>query len=332
MPIQVGDAVLKFLGDTTSVDAAFNSLGPKAKAAVQPAQDAVDDLGDSMGSAGKQGVESFTKVGGSARGATEQVRFLGEETGVRLPRAMAKVIAELPGIGTALNAAFTVTAIVFAIREITQLSDKLSKFIAAQVYHTDVTDALNKGLAEQGRIITGNVQAVKAATEEYEKLTDARKPIEKLRDALAANVEETEKLARGTGEYAKYTEAATKSKLYALQAENRLLQEQIALQAQADREAASAKQLAALKQEISLRKQLAEAQVTYLEVANGLNGENADEMRYKISLQALKAQLAAEKSFGFDSVATQKEISAQIATLEINQGKKTVEVLKQQQN
>ena len=332
MSVSVGDATLTFLGDTTRLDTTLNSIGPKTKAALAPAQDAASDLGDSLDAAGKQGEESFKRVGKSARGATEQVRFLGEEVGVRLPRAMSKLIAELPGVGTAMGAAFNAVAIIFFAKMLIDATDKLSKFIAARVYNTAAIDEQNRKLAEEGKIIVSNVAAVKAATDEYLKLSDTRKPIEKLKDALAANVAETEKLGDSVGLLGLGANAVSNSRLYALRAENRLLQEQIALQEKADKEAADAKQLASLKQEITLRKQLAETQVTFLEVANGLNGENADEMRYKISLQALRAQLAAEKSFGKDSINNQKEISAQIAALEINQGKKTVEALKQQQN
>jgi len=48
MPISAGDVVMNFLGDSTQLDTKFSELGPKARAAFNPATEAAEGLGDAI--------------------------------------------------------------------------------------------------------------------------------------------------------------------------------------------------------------------------------------------------------------------------------------------
>jgi len=127
--IDVGDAVLHFLGDTTHLDEAFTrvpaaaeaSMGKAARSVAQVG-DAVDQVTDQM-AVGQNGAvklgEITTLAGTKARESMYQARgelgLLGEMFGVHLPRHVRSFVAELPGVGAAMSAAFSATAILFLI-------------------------------------------------------------------------------------------------------------------------------------------------------------------------------------------------------------------------
>ena len=89
----------------------------------------MDESAGGVEGLGKQAVVTGQKVETSMRRGTEQVRFLGEEAGIRLPRAMAGLASEMPGVGAAINAAFGVTAILFAIEMVDNLTKKFGNWI-----------------------------------------------------------------------------------------------------------------------------------------------------------------------------------------------------------
>src|SRR5579862_8448752 len=110
MSIEVGDAVLKFLGDSTQLDTKFDQIGPNAERAFEPAAVAAEEAGERM----KASM-------GEARG---EVALLGEEFGVRLPRHVRSFVAELPGVGEALTAAFSATAVLFLVQALVEGAEK----------------------------------------------------------------------------------------------------------------------------------------------------------------------------------------------------------------
>jgi len=115
MSIEVGDAVLRFIGDSRQLDTKFDEVAPNAEKAFKPAADVVEEAGQRMQ--------------GSMREARGEVRLLGEEFGIRLPRHVSNFIAELPGVGQALSAAFQATAVLFIAQALVEATDKLSNFI-----------------------------------------------------------------------------------------------------------------------------------------------------------------------------------------------------------
>ena len=85
MAIEVGDGVLKFLGDSTQLDTAFDSVGPKAEAAFEPAAKSAEDLGDKLDDVGKKAdgaadeiEDAGNRTRSSMHAATGEVALLGE--------------------------------------------------------------------------------------------------------------------------------------------------------------------------------------------------------------------------------------------------------------
>src|SRR6516165_7976492 len=114
MPIDIGDAVLTFTGDTTQLDAAFNRIASETGAKLGPAAAAIDtatkgtkDLGEGLDNAGKSGGEAgknikdgMDKAESSSHEARGEVALLGDLFGIHLPRHVRSFIAELPIIST----------------------------------------------------------------------------------------------------------------------------------------------------------------------------------------------------------------------------------------
>ena len=162
MPLSVGDATLSFLADTTQLDQAFARIPEQADASMSAAADSVDKVGiaakgvsfelDATGSnaayAGGMIKESMDGAAGAMavgqNGAVklgEVMNLAGEKTresfyqargemmlideliGVRLPKHIVSFIAELPGVGAALSAAFTATAVIFLVEMIAKAID-----------------------------------------------------------------------------------------------------------------------------------------------------------------------------------------------------------------
>ena len=142
--IDVGDAVLTFLGDTTQLDLAFDRVATQAEVKMAAAAgsvsqigDAADDAGTKLGVAGQSAGVAGEKIAegmGLSRRATMEARgeamLLGEAFGIHLPRHVSRFVAELPGIGTALSAAFSATAVLFLIEALVKGSEKLSEWIS----------------------------------------------------------------------------------------------------------------------------------------------------------------------------------------------------------
>jgi hypothetical protein len=139
MAIDIGDAVLTFLGDTTQLDQAFDKVGTEAPAKMAPVQAALDATSDTVSElsghvlglepATEKASESFQAMGTEVRGELNEARdtteLLGEAVGVRLPRAVGRFLADLPGVGTALNAAFGAFAIIFLIEWVAKGIEKI---------------------------------------------------------------------------------------------------------------------------------------------------------------------------------------------------------------
>jgi hypothetical protein len=142
--INVGDAVLRFISDSSQLDTAFDQVGPKATAAFQPAAQAAENFGDAAEEAGER-----TQV--SMREARGEVGLLGEAFGIRLPRHVRSFIAELPGVGEAMSAAFSATAILFVAQALVQATEKLSNFVGNTLIFTDEMRESNAAVAASNK-------------------------------------------------------------------------------------------------------------------------------------------------------------------------------------
>jgi hypothetical protein len=114
--IDAGDAVLNFIADTTSLDAAFADVSANTDSKLEPARAKLEEVagawqfaGSTASTAGHQAeeageemvdaAEKSSKATGEARG---EAALLGEAFGVRLPRHVRSFVAELPGVSDQL--------------------------------------------------------------------------------------------------------------------------------------------------------------------------------------------------------------------------------------
>lgn len=140
--LNIGDAVLTFLGDTSQLDQVFARLPAQTEAAMGAAAGSAGVMGDALGGINfeldatasnvpycgeviKETMDESAKVTREARG---EAGLLGEAFGIHLPRHVRSFLAELPGVGTALAAAFTATAVLFIIDAVVQLVEKIAEF------------------------------------------------------------------------------------------------------------------------------------------------------------------------------------------------------------
>jgi hypothetical protein len=192
--IQVGDAVLKFLADTTDVDRGFASIGPKARAAMGPANDALEEVQDNLDETGKRaedagdGVEDAGKrTAVSMREAKGEVALLGEEFGIRLPRHVRSFVAELPGVAPALSAAFSATAVLFLLEALAKGTEKLSEWIGAFAFGTAAAKEFQDQLTKENHTIIELNKIQDEAKKKIEELTGAKKSdVEVDREHIAA--------------------------------------------------------------------------------------------------------------------------------------------------
>lgn len=180
--IQVGDAVLKFLADTTDVDRGFASLGPKAKAAMGPANDALEEVQENLNETGKDAqdagdeIEDAGKRGGkSLRDARGEAALLGEEFGLRIPRHVRNFLTELPGVGEALTAAFSATAVLFLIQALVEGSEKLSEWIAKTFIFTQIMRDSNDQITFSNKVMGDLAKIQEEATAKWDALTGKTK-------------------------------------------------------------------------------------------------------------------------------------------------------------
>ena len=171
MAQEVGDAVLRFLGDSTDLDTKFDEVTPNAEKAFNPAAEVVE--------------EAAQRMRGSMRDARGEVRLLGEEFGIHLPRHVSNFVAELPGVGTALGAAFQATAVLFIAQALIQATDKLSNFIGNTLIFTDKMRESNAEIEAENKSLLALADIYNKAKEKLDELNGVTKSQEDAERALA---------------------------------------------------------------------------------------------------------------------------------------------------
>lgn len=154
--INIGDAVLTFLGDSSQLDMKLDEVQPKTEKAFAGAADAVEE-----------GTERMTSSMAEARG---EVALLGEEFGIHLPRHIRSFIAELPGVGEAMSAAFSATAVIFIAQALVQATDKLSNFLGETLVFTDGMKESNAEIAHSNQALESLNKQREAAVAKLEQL------------------------------------------------------------------------------------------------------------------------------------------------------------------
>jgi hypothetical protein len=199
MSVDVGDAVFKFLGDSTNLDAKFDAIPGDAEKAFNAAGDSAEDFGDRTRTA--------------MRDARGEVRLLGEEIGVRLPRHVANFLAEMPAFQKVFSAAFSATALLFLGQAFVEVGKKVSDFIANEFVLTKAlkdseaaTAATNQELL---KLREGYDQA-KEALEKFGaagsdamrlKLADLKEQIENTKQSLTQGEQQNQQQRSITHEY-----------------------------------------------------------------------------------------------------------------------------------
>lgn len=132
--------------DESAADAAFNQLNNSAKQ-ISPTFDQIksasSDAGDQM-------------VGDMGR-AREGAALVTEELGVNIPRALRTVLAETPGVGAALEAAFSGLAVVGFLEILGQIPDKIESIVESFTHWNEQAQAVMKEqVALNNEVIASN--------------------------------------------------------------------------------------------------------------------------------------------------------------------------------
>jgi hypothetical protein len=170
MAINAGDIVLNFLGDTTQLDQAFAQLPAKAAVSTGAVSTAMSGVVGSFGLAGTAVQNLGVGMQGTLGSAVPAMQAVAEETdhargtmalfndvsretlGVGLPRHVRSFIAELPGVGTALSAAFAATAVLFIIEALAKGIEKITEWVDST---EKVKVAMEKWQEAQDKVFNG---------------------------------------------------------------------------------------------------------------------------------------------------------------------------------
>jgi len=167
MALDVGDAILSFVSDTTQIDQVFARLPDQADKAMSACADSVDQVGDSLkglefeldatGSnaayAGGEIKESMEKAADAAKDAGEKINYsfrearggialVGEEFGIHLPRELMVLLAHIPMVGAAFSVMLPAIGVVAAIKLIGDLIEKHEKLAEAQRHEAEGAEVL----------------------------------------------------------------------------------------------------------------------------------------------------------------------------------------------
>src|SRR5437899_2782563 len=108
-----GAAAQAAANDASALDERFLNLGRSVSGVKQP----LDDAG--------KGAELSAKQMREARG---EAGLLGELFGIHLPRHVRTFLAEIPGVGIALQGAFAATAVIFLIEALVKGIEKIDEW------------------------------------------------------------------------------------------------------------------------------------------------------------------------------------------------------------
>lgn len=201
MAQNVGDAILRFFGDSTDLDTKFDKVAPDAERVFGKAADAVEE-----------GTGRMKNSLGEARG---EAALLGEAFGIHLPRHVRNFLAELPGVSQALSAAFSATAVLFIANAVVDLSKKLSEAVAEFVYANSVWDESQKSvvsLNSQLGELEKEYAALKKQADDYgksalqlasEQRGEVKQSAQELNKELQAEIDQFKALTKAENEHTK---------------------------------------------------------------------------------------------------------------------------------
>ena len=221
MPLNVGDAVLTFLGDTTQLDQACARVEDNVDRSMSAAADSVDQVGDSLKEvsfeldatasnapyAGGMISDAMTKAKASTGEARGEAMLLGEAFGIHLPRHVTSFVAKLPGVGTALQSAFAATAVLFLLDALVKGSEKLSEWISNTFIFTQAMKDSDQAVKDQNKTLLQLAAQLDKDTEALEKFGKTQSEIKSdkvssLRDEIAKSTAIFQAASKAAKEYA----------------------------------------------------------------------------------------------------------------------------------
>ena len=174
----IGDVCVQFVGDMTQLDQGVDKLNDKIESGMTRASqnvgqlgDALDETGQKAGEAANEVEDSMSKSTVNIREARGEVALLGEEFGVRLPRHVATFVAEMPGVGEALEAAFSATAVLFVLEAVVKLTEKVTDFISTTFVYTQAMKDADKATADLNATILANEANIERLNTAYDAMT-----------------------------------------------------------------------------------------------------------------------------------------------------------------
>jgi hypothetical protein len=160
--LNVGDATLTFLGDTTQLDQVFARIPAQAEASMAAAASSVGQVGTATSAlnfeldatasnvpfCGEAIKDAMDKGAESTRGMGRELKTTEQMFGIHLPLGVSHFLAELPGVSTAITAAFSASVVFFLLEALVQVTEKLSNFIGSTFIYTQaMKDAETSGAA-----------------------------------------------------------------------------------------------------------------------------------------------------------------------------------------
>jgi hypothetical protein len=263
--INIGDAVISFLGDTTQLDKGVDSLNARIEGgmaantqSVRRFDEALDATGVAATEAGEVVVESMDRSRASIGEARAEVGLLGEEFGVRLPRHVRGFVAELPGVGEALSAAFAATAVLFIIEAVVKLTEKVTDFVGTTFIYTETMKAADLATASLNTQIKNQEARLDEATKAFDRVGLSADKLAhlKIADNLKEQLDQIDKALKDSNASLEKQEAWWKRAGFAVsdwlgitthaeEEATRKHQEMLNNQTQADKAAAEARKTAA---------------------------------------------------------------------------------------
>lgn len=102
--------------------------------------------------------------------AKASIALIGEEIGVKLPRHVRGFVAQLPGVGAALEAAFSAVAIFVVIQVIVEATQKLTELISETFIYTGAMKEEYKAQVELNNAILNQTNKIKELKTAYEEM------------------------------------------------------------------------------------------------------------------------------------------------------------------
>lgn len=180
------------MSDAIRLDINANVDG--AVTGIQTVNNSAKELSGELSKAGQSGLEAGNQISDgmqkatrSTREASEAARLLGEETGVRIPRALSGILARSESIGPILNAAFSGIALIAFAELAVKAGEKLGQLIADTYIYTDAMKANYASMLQSNNELVKSIAHTKQLANERE-LAAAKNPAE--REAIKLRQEE----------------------------------------------------------------------------------------------------------------------------------------------